>query len=451
VAEELGVRYILEGSVQRAGDQVRINAQLIDALNGGHVWAERFDGSLSDIFALQDKVARKSADALAVQLSASQEAPIAQKQTDNPLAYDAFLRGWEHYRRTTPEDYAKAIPYFEAAVRLDPNYSRASAALAMVHIRIFDRLWGNSLGIPNIEALAKAKRYLVEAQKRPNALSHQAAGYYLIYQGNFREALREFKDAMALDPGDSWSYAFAALALAHSRRPAEALPYIEVAMRLDPHPPPLFLNYLGLIQLGLSQFEKAATSLESAARLNPDDQIVFSALGAAYAHLGRKQDAATAIARYNEIVVAHGGAPLTLNYCNCGIEITQLMAGLRIAGVPVDLLHSDFAKQNRMSADEIRLLTTGHRLRGRSLHNGSEHAASLSKDGTATMSGDWVTGIYPLVGGAARFNGDELCLVFAARSYCGPVLRNPGGTRLYENEYIWHLNEPFLFSISDEA
>lgn len=101
VAEELGVRYVLEGSVQRAGDRLRINAQLIDALTGGHVWADQFDGSLADIFALQDKVTRNSADALAVRLSAPEEASIIQKETSVPSAYDAFLRGWDYYRRTT--------------------------------------------------------------------------------------------------------------------------------------------------------------------------------------------------------------------------------------------------------------------------------------------------------------------------------------------------------------
>src|SRR6185436_17974849 len=101
--------------------------------NGGHVWADRFDGSLADVFALQDKVTNSAADALAVRLTPTQAAAIDQKETTVPAAYDQFLRGWEHFRQTTPEDYAKALSYFEEAIKLDPNYYRAHAAVALVY------------------------------------------------------------------------------------------------------------------------------------------------------------------------------------------------------------------------------------------------------------------------------------------------------------------------------
>ena len=457
VAEDLGVRYVLEGSVQRAGDQLRINAQLIDALSGGHEWAGKFDGSLADVFALQDKVTRNVADALAVKLTDAEGVALDRQETSVPAAYDAFLAGWAYYRRTTPEDYAKAIPLFEKALSLDPSYYRAYAALAMVYVRSFDRHWAYSLGISDNQAMAKTRRYLVEAQKQPTALAEQAAGYDLLARNLFKDAILHFKEAIALDPSDSWSYAFAALTFTSAGQPAEALPYIEVAMRLDPHSPPLFLYYLGITRFGLGQFEAAAASLESAARLNPDDQFVFAALGATYANLGRKREARAAIARYNELEVAQGGVPLTLrpscfNFCDA--EIDQLKAGLRLAGVPEDLRHSEFAEQNRLSAEEIRSLIIGHRLHGRSRLSGVERSASFTTDGVAEMSGDWITGINPLTGGIARFNDDDLCLQFAARTYCGPVLRNPGGARVHENEYIWILetlyrSEPFQFSVME--
>jgi tetratricopeptide (TPR) repeat protein len=133
VAEELGVRYVLEGSVRRAGDQLRINAQLIDATTGGHLWAERYDGQMDNVFALQDKITRKIVSALAVQLTAGDEKQVAGKETDSAEAYDTFLKGWVHYRRGTPDDFVQAISYFEKAVELDPNYSRAYAALAAIY------------------------------------------------------------------------------------------------------------------------------------------------------------------------------------------------------------------------------------------------------------------------------------------------------------------------------
>jgi len=121
VAEELGVRYVLEGSVRRAADKVRINAQLIDATTGGHVWAERYDSSLIDVFELQDKITRNIVTALAVNLRAGEEERQTRKETDSLEAYDAFLRGWAHYRLYTPEDFAKSVLYFVKAILLDPN------------------------------------------------------------------------------------------------------------------------------------------------------------------------------------------------------------------------------------------------------------------------------------------------------------------------------------------
>ena len=171
VAEELGVRYVLEGSIQRSGDRLRINAQLIDALSGGHVWADRFDGSLADVFALQDQVTSTVADALALRLG-SAALTSGRNETKVLAAYDALLRGMEHFRRTTAEDYAAAIPLFERAIELDPDYGRAYAALAFVYLRIRDRDYGPTLGISQIQAWSTATAYLKQAQKHPTAGSH---------------------------------------------------------------------------------------------------------------------------------------------------------------------------------------------------------------------------------------------------------------------------------------
>ncbi|WP_331376010.1 hypothetical protein [Sinorhizobium chiapasense] len=137
VSEELGVRYVLEGSVQRAGEQLRINAQLIDSFSGGHVWAGKFDGTLADAFALQDEVTGGIADALALRLQPDEQMALGRKETTVPAAFDAFLRGWEHYRRMTPEDSVKAVPYYEQATALDPAYGRAYAAAAMAYAHLY--------------------------------------------------------------------------------------------------------------------------------------------------------------------------------------------------------------------------------------------------------------------------------------------------------------------------
>jgi TolB-like protein len=146
VAEELGVRYVLEGSVRRAADRVRINTQLIDATSGGHLWAERYDGNIGDIFDLQDKIAQKIVAALALKLTVGEQEHVVRKETENIVAYDAFLKGWEHYRRFTPDDFAKAYSFFKKALDSDPDYGRAHAALA----RTGAQVPANGYEIPDI-------------------------------------------------------------------------------------------------------------------------------------------------------------------------------------------------------------------------------------------------------------------------------------------------------------
>ncbi len=141
VAEDLGVRYVLEGSVRRVGDEVRINAQLIDALSGYHVWADRYDGSLADIFVLQDKVISQIVSALAINIKSAEASESAPVETEVAEAYDAFLEGRELYRRHTPEDTVAAIRFFERAIELDPEYGRAYAGLAASYWLIADEGW----------------------------------------------------------------------------------------------------------------------------------------------------------------------------------------------------------------------------------------------------------------------------------------------------------------------
>ena len=164
VAEELGVRYVLEGSVQRAGDQVRVNAQLIDALTGGHVWADRFNGSVTDIFAAQDEFVSKIVEALQVTLTKTEKEEIEHAKPSNIAAKEAFERGWNLYLRFNLKDSFEAVRHFEKAIELDPEYGRAYAALSLVYLRAgyygwLPGLWsrgyraqGSSLGMGKVLA-----------------------------------------------------------------------------------------------------------------------------------------------------------------------------------------------------------------------------------------------------------------------------------------------------------
>ncbi|MCH7931603.1 MAG: tetratricopeptide repeat protein, partial [Proteobacteria bacterium] len=342
VARELGVRYVLEGSVRRAGDQVRINAQLIDATTGGHVWAERYDGSLTDVFALQDKVVGQIVTAMAVNLTSAESAQKGQAETAVPQAYDALLQGWDHYRRQTPEDYAKAISFFEKAIELDPNYSRAYAGLAAIYWNAYDLSWDVHLGI-EYQAIDRAKQYLAKALEHPTSDTYGVSADMLVGRGRNDEALAEINRAIALAPNDAGNYISRAWILIALGQAEEAEEDARLAVRLDPayHGN---LRILGRALFHQQRFEEAAEILERAVSRQPDYEYAYKLLAAVYGHLGRMEDAKAAVEKYNEIVTKTIGDPLTLQsvetfwgggwYDFDKTYLRQFVEGLRKAGVP---------------------------------------------------------------------------------------------------------------------
>jgi TolB-like protein/DNA-binding SARP family transcriptional activator len=453
VARELGVRYVIEGSVRRAGDQIRINVQVVDAESGRQTWAERYDGAVSDIFALQDRVTTAVANALAIQLTAGEQHELMQHETTIPAAYDAFLRGWEFYQRATPDNFALAIPHFEQAIEADPAYGRAYAALAMIYFQSYDQGWAGNLHISAKDAYRRALDYLKTAQKYPTSTSHQVAGNVARDHGWYDDALNEFQAAIALEPNDSWSYAYDADTLIWADRPIEAEAQIRTAMQLDPHYPPLYIFYRGLAQFGQDRLEDAAATLEQAARLSPDDPRPALYLAAAYGESHRLKEARRALDTVNAIRVTQGGIPFTLlevywayyfKYKPTGPFVgDRLVEGLRLTGAPRWFESGAFDAQ-QLSAKEIDSLVFGHRIHGRSLHTGQEHGLSVFADGTAIMFGDWGAG-----SGVARHDGNRLCFDWmTGDANCGVFYRNIGGTKAKENEYIWfsHRGGGFPFS-----
>ena len=308
VAEDLGVRYVLEGSVRRDGDQIRINAQLIDATTGGHIWADRYDGSPDDVFGLQDTVTRDIVAALSVKLTSSERKRRARRETVSAEAHDAFLKGRMRFRRNTPEDFAKAVPYFEKAIAFDPQYGRAHAALAAVYQGSLSRdftsgigEWTRSLGLAPDIILARAKKYLRTAGEAPGPLAHQVASQLRTYQGRHDEALVEAGNGVALDENDPLGHEAMAAALIFAGKPEEGAVAIATAMRLDPQYPHEYLFWLGLAQFGMERFDEAAGTLSHAVELNPDDDRALIVLASALGHAGRLGAANATIDTLNKL------------------------------------------------------------------------------------------------------------------------------------------------------
>jgi len=293
VAKALGVRYVLEGSVRRSGDEVRVNAQLIDAATGGNVWADRYDGDLKNIFALQDKVALNVVTALAVELTGDDKERVARRGSGNAEAYDLFLKGWQHYLRQTPEDFRVAIVHFNKAVELDPNYGRAYAALAATYWEASTRFWDVALGFSHHrDTYFQAEQFLAKAMRNPTPLAHQVASAMALHNQQHEEAISEAKRAIAGDPNDADGYVALANALSFTGRADEALEQVKRAIRLNPHFPPYYLYQLGLSMFGMNRLDEAATSLERALALNREDYWSQRLLLATYGLLGRGMDAA---------------------------------------------------------------------------------------------------------------------------------------------------------------
>jgi TolB-like protein len=339
VAEELGVRYVLEGSVRRAGDEVRINAQLIDAMTRGHLWAERYDGSLADVFGLQDMVTRKIVAALAVKLTAREQERIAHKETQSAKAYDVFLQGWQHYVRQNPKNFRKAISYFEEAIETDPEYGRAYAALALTYMQVWRRFWHAKIGLRYLhDPRFLAEEFLEKALKEPTPLAHRVAAGMLSHQGRHKEAIAEAERGISLDPNDAEGYVALAGALTLAGKPHEAYQLVQRAMRLNPHFPPSYTYELGFAEFGMQQFEKAAESLERARELNPDDRWSSRLLLATYGLLGRGKDAARLLEKIARSW--RGFDPITVRSVAFWYpfqetaDAERLAEGLRRAGVP---------------------------------------------------------------------------------------------------------------------
>jgi adenylate cyclase len=313
VAEELGVRYVIEGSVRRVGNQVRINAQLIDVTTGGHLWAERYDGSLDDVFTMQDKISQKIVAALSVTLAGQGQVSRFTAETTNSEAYDAFLRGWEHYRQTTPDDYSRAISYFEQAVELDPEYSRAHTALAAVYWNSAWRRWSRTSELSYSQINEQARRYLKKAMQSPSALTHQVASEMAAKSRRKPdEALWQAELAIALDINDPAGHLAMANALLKADKPHEAIVSMHRAMRLDPHFPAAYLTRLGRGQFSLGQYQQAAITLEQSTARNPQDNRAYVFLAAAYARLGRFEEAKTIVSRVNMLRAETGWGEITL-------------------------------------------------------------------------------------------------------------------------------------------
>ena len=293
VSQELGVRYVLEGSVRKAADRVRITAQLIDPTTGYHLWAERYDRELTDIFALQDEITEKIVKALEVRLTEGEQEQVASRYTDNLEAYDHFLRGRAYQARGSKESNAHAQKVLERAIGLDPTFAGAYARLSYSYHRDWFNQW--SEGPQALErAFEAAKKAVALDDSLP--LAHTYLAWACVWRKQHEEAIAEGQRAIALDPNFAEGYARLGQILTLAGRPQEGIDLIRKAMRLDPHYPPVYLNYLGRAYFTMGKHEEAITALKGSLTRDPDFLYARLILAVVYSELGRNEEAQAEVA-----------------------------------------------------------------------------------------------------------------------------------------------------------
>ena len=289
VVKDLGVQYVLEGSVQKSADRIRITAQLIDARKGHHLWAERYDRDLKDLFALQDEITMKIITALEVKLTEGEQALVAGGGTDNLDAYLKILQARDLKRDQNIENNHKARQLAEEAIRLDPDYAQAYRWLSGTHL--ID-VWLGSTKSPR-ESLITAMELAKKALSLDDSLggAHGILGNIYIMRRDYEKGIMEAERAVELEPNGADAHAFLGMGLRFADRAEEAIPILKKAIRLDPHAPEWYLHVLAGAYREIEKYEEAIEWGEKAVQQNPKNVLSRVVLCSIYSLAGRMDKA----------------------------------------------------------------------------------------------------------------------------------------------------------------
>jgi adenylate cyclase len=296
VARELGVRYVLEGSVRKAGGRLRVNAQLIDADNGTHVWADRYDGALDDVFEFQDRITETIVGIIEPNVRRAEIERARRKRPDSLDAYDLLLQATPHFASAMPEDVQTAIPLLERALKLDPHYALAHALMAMALESRFARG-----GYKEADAAASERhaRMAVAYGADDSTALAVASLPLLMVAHDFEAASSAVRRALDLNPSCATALFFGAQAHAEGGDHALAEEYATRALRLSPLDPQSFMafNALGMVRGLAGRLDEAVSFFSQAVQANPRFSTLYVFLAAALVHAGRADEAATAASR----------------------------------------------------------------------------------------------------------------------------------------------------------
>jgi adenylate cyclase len=436
ISQQLGAQYIVEGSVRKSGNKIRINVQLIDATTSRHLWADRYERDFDEFFALQDDVITQVVSAVSVTLTDKESAQVERPPTTNLQAYDYYLRAEQAGYIGGKSNLAETLELYQKAISLDPEFADAYAGLARAAVEV----WRNDVGefVPG----APARQLAYDSASRAleidpaNGQGYSVLAVLQLADGHHETAITSARKAVELTPGRATAHLDLGLVLAYSGDSKLGLDAIETALRLNPKSTSDTEMYAGIAFFIDGQYQRAETALSTGERERKSPEPVWTFLAAARAFLGRKQEAAKTVAdllgAYPNVSIEYYRA--RYNYFRHSADLERLLAGLSEAGLPQWAFGFQGAESDRLNEQELSKLVEDSIWFGRHV-NGIEFFQQFDSSGDMAYRSK-----SSIQSGTASIRQGMLCQRFEgstlSKDLCGYVYRNGDGSNETQDEYI---------------
>ncbi|MBY3225154.1 tetratricopeptide repeat protein [Rhizobium laguerreae] len=424
IGRDLGVRFIVEGSVQRIGDQIRVNAQLSDAASGDHLWANRFNRSAADVMAVQDELSRQIVEALGLKLTQSETERITHPPTANLEAYDYYLRAEQATRTGRRSRLLEALALFDKAEALDPGFAEAFAADAHATAYVWRSAYDDVL------QSAPARKRAYEKASRALALDSALSSPYAVLavmqvvDRRYEQAVTSAQQAVSLGSADAEAHMALAYVQLFSGNHAEAGAAVDTALRHDPNLSAINRYTAGLVFYLQRDYTKAIDSFERARDGSPGNGDFVTPLAMAYVRAGRLDDARATVAEGLRLLAGRDSLAdwrLSNAHFRNEQDLAFILDALREAGLPEWPFGFKGNEHERLHGEEIASIVMGKLLRGKTEPSGSAALMQIERDGKAAFRSTT-----QMVTGTVFVNGDMLCEQSEnafGRADCGPIYR----------------------------
>ena len=443
LACDFGVRYVLQGSVQRAGGRLRINVQLVDAKDGNHLWAERYDRDSADIFSVQDDVISRIVAALEVTLTTGERQHIARIPTRNLEAYDYYLRAEaENFYKSDFRTIGRALDYYQKAIALDPNFAEAHAGLARAAVEIW------RLDYDHVLSPVVARRNAYDAAGRAlsldpsNARAYAALATLQLVDRRHDEAIESARRATSLNPNDAEAAANLALVLAYAGESANAVAAIDQALRLNPAPPPGFLLLAGKVYYIAGQYDRAIAALETVRDIWPSAETPHEFLAASYARTGKLDLAHREAAALAKVYPDNNLAfyRLFYEYYRKQEDLLNHLDALKLAGIADWPFGLEERPEDLVTGSALQKLVFGRTWTGRLWTGPSGGDVSFVQEIHSDGDVAYRTSATFLTG-SARLDGNALCIRYEGYQrndwLCGSIFHSTNYPMRGESDYLY--------------